>query len=166
MSPQLTKHFSLAELIPPNYKEQHVPVEIAANLQHLCIALLEPIREWAGSPLIIHSGWRPDDVNKLAGGVTRSDHLSGRAADFHVQPASELDWDLLTIEAFHWARLSLSGRFGQIILEDHRLVLKEPAKLWVHISIPSQRHPGALDSNAVLVSDGPGHYEVWREATA
>ena len=129
------------------------------ELSDLCAELLEPLRSKFG-PLVIHDAYRPSELNDRVGGVTSSDHLSGRAADFHVTGNLDRAWQEQTVEAFHWARQHLQGRFGQIILEDHRKALSNTAKLWVHISMPSEKHPGtSQDQNSVLVSMEPKRYE-------
>ena len=162
---KLTPSFRLGEFVPD--KVDDVPPWILGELTDLCAELLEPIRAHMGGPLIIHSGWRPEEVNIKAGGVQGSDHIHGRAADFHVTGSLDIPWTEQTLAAFHWARVFLAGRYGQIILEDHRKSLGVPTKLWVHIANPSQKHPGTgHDPNSVLVSREPGKYEVYRGGLA
>lgn len=153
---KLSSHFVLGELVPDDC--DFVPPWVLGELQDLCRELLDPIRNKFG-PVIIHSGWRPREHNEAVGGAKDSDHLNGRAADFHVAGNLDLPWQERTIAAYHWARESLMGNFGQIILEDHRQALASPSKLWIHISTPSLKHPGvSTDPNAVLVSHLPGSY--------
>lgn len=154
---KLSRHFDLGEFVPKDVDD--CPAWIASSLQDLCTDLLEPIRNKMGGALIIHSGWRPPDKNRSVGGVSDSDHVNGRAADFHVTGNADKSWIERTNEAFHWARETLNGRYGQIILEDHRKFLGDPGKLWVHIASPSVKHPGTgRDVNAVLVSLEPKKY--------
>ena len=47
--------------------------------------VLEPIRDMVCTPIIITSGYRSPQVNKIVGGVDNSQHMSGCAADFHVK---------------------------------------------------------------------------------
>ena len=162
-SNRLTPNFRLGELIPKDCTE--VPPWILGELSDLCAELLEPIRLRYG-PLVIHDAYRTHELNDRVGGVTSSDHLNGRAADFHVTGNLDRAWQEQTESAFHWARENLSGRFGQLILEDHRKALGDQAKLWVHISLPSAKHPGtSSDMNAVLVSMEPKRYMVFTEWT-
>ena len=159
---RLSPHFLLRELIPKDCTE--VPPWILGELSDLCAELLEPIRVKFG-PLVIHDAYRLSELNDRVGGVTSSDHLNGRAADFHVTGNLDRSWQEQTIEAFHWARSHLQGRFGQIILEDHRLALTNQAKLWVHIAMPSAKHPGtSRDMNSVLVSMEPKRYVALTES--
>lgn len=55
------------------------------NLLNLIFYCLQPIRDKLGKPMIITSGYRNQKVNFLAGGAINSNHLTGCAADFHVQ---------------------------------------------------------------------------------
>ena len=160
---RLTPHFRLGELIPPDCTE--VPPWVLGELTDLAAELLEPIRVHFNGPLVIHDAYRPPEHNDRVGGVKGSDHLDGKAADFHVTGSLDSDWQERTMQAFHWARVALAGRYGQVILEDHREALKNPGKLWVHISTPSGKHPGTgHDANAVLVSLEPRRYMPYAEA--
>ncbi len=153
---KLTPNFRLSELVPKDCED--VPPWILGELTDLCTELLEPVRFKFG-PLIIHDAYRTHELNSDVGGVKSSDHLNGRAADFHVTGNLDLDWAERTVAAFHWARENLQGRYGQVILEDHRKALGDSGKLWVHIAMPSEKHPGtSKDFNAVLVSLEPDKY--------
>ncbi|MFB2980877.1 D-Ala-D-Ala carboxypeptidase family metallohydrolase [Microseira sp. BLCC-F43] len=44
------------------------------------------IREKAGSPLIVTSGYRPRSVNRAVGGASHSQHIQGLAIDFKPAP--------------------------------------------------------------------------------
>ena len=80
----LSEHFSLAELTKTNVKIKNVPNEAQVeNLKRLC-GWLEMLRERAGGPIIINSGYRSPEVNKAVGGVATSNHLTGCAADIRV----------------------------------------------------------------------------------
>lgn len=155
-SVNLTPHFKLAEFMPHGATD--VPADVRVNLTKVAL-LLEGVRWHAGLPLIVHSGWRLADHNAAVGGAHESDHLTGSAADFNVADGSGQDWITNTYDAFDYARIQLFGRFGQLILEDHRAYLNNPAKLWVHISLPDVRHPASAATGGVLVSRSPGHYE-------
>ena len=83
---KLSEHFSLGELTKTNYvtKDGNFPsrVEIE-NLTNICENWLEALRQAQG-PLIINSGYRSPEVNKLAGGSSTSNHLTGCAVDIRV----------------------------------------------------------------------------------
>lgn len=164
---KLSEHFSLSEFLPAGVAEGDVPGHIVDNLRTLCQTVLEPVREHFGSPVWIHSGYRPPDKNAAAGGAIHSDHLEGRAADFHVTTDGKEPWEERTLKAFDWIRTTLDGAYGQLILEDQRKHFGLPGKLWVHVAIPGPLHGGfAGDPNRVLVSPAPHQYEVWKEQVA
>lgn len=58
---------------------------IVRNINLLVDNVLDPIRDIAHTPILITSGYRCPIVNKLVGGADNSQHMSGHAADFHVQ---------------------------------------------------------------------------------
>ena len=45
------------------------------NLTKLCKFILQPIRDKWGAAIIVSSGYRCPQVNKLVGGVSNSDHI-------------------------------------------------------------------------------------------
>jgi zinc D-Ala-D-Ala carboxypeptidase len=55
-----------------------------ANARLLCINVLEPIRSFYNSPIVISSGYRSNSLNSKIGGSSVSQHLKGQAADFTV----------------------------------------------------------------------------------
>ena len=93
----LTPHFTIGELIKTKHKttDGNMPGFAALeNLQRICEHWLEPLRERYNEryvlvppppvrpePIIINSGYRSDEVNKLAGGQKTSNHLTGCAVD-------------------------------------------------------------------------------------
>lgn len=46
---------------------------------------LQPLRDKLGKPIIISSGYRNSQVNRLVGGVPTSQHTKGQAVDFTVR---------------------------------------------------------------------------------
>lgn len=57
---------------------------IVRNINLLVDNVLDPVRDVVHTPIIITSGYRCPQVNKLVGGANNSQHMSGCAADFHV----------------------------------------------------------------------------------
>jgi len=95
------------------------------QLQQVCAAILDPIREHYNKPVRILSGFRCDKLNKTIGGSSKSQHKAGNldaAIDFEFYDKS------MNLEAvFHWIT-QLSGlQFDQCIAE----FLPEG---WIHIS--------------------------------
>lgn len=58
---------------------------VMLNIKLLVDNVLEPIRDMVCTPIIITSGYRNPQVNKIVGGADNSQHMSGCAADFHVK---------------------------------------------------------------------------------
>lgn len=87
------KHFNLSEFFlsttaaknyiknEPNLDEK---ATVVRNINLLVDNVLDPIRGLVNAPIIITSGYRCPQVNRLVGGVNNSQHMSGCAADFHV----------------------------------------------------------------------------------
>lgn len=158
---KLSAHFALEEFVPDGFTPRDVPQEVVTNLAKLAL-LLDRVRDHFGVAVQIHSGWRPAEVNERVGGVVTSDHPAGRAADFHVWPTAEATWEDNTLAAYRWVVENLGGEFGQAILEDHRAHESDPKKLWIHLSLPTEKHPGAAsDPNRLLTSDAPHRYAPW-----
>lgn len=115
-------NFKLSELIHSDtaikYNINNMPdinsLDCMLNLIHYC---LQPIREKLKRPMIITSGYRCPDVNKLAGGAKNSQHLKGQAVDFIVK-------DISPSKIIDFIRKS-GVEFDQLINEYNK---------WVHIS--------------------------------
>ena len=54
------------------------------NMLNLIVYLLQPLRDKIARPIIISSGYRCPQLNKLVKGVANSGHLKGTCADFIV----------------------------------------------------------------------------------
>lgn len=63
--------------------------KVIANLNYGCSKVLDPLRQTYGKPIIITSGYRCKELNKLVGGVTNSWHQDGNAADIHISSKVE-----------------------------------------------------------------------------
>ena len=86
---RLSPHFSLGELTKTSIKTEdgNIPSRVVIeNLTNLCENWLEALRQAQGPSegIIINSGYRSPEVNKLAGGAPTSNHLTGCAVDIHV----------------------------------------------------------------------------------
>ena len=88
------KHFTLSEFFcsstaaKSSIKNEPSPDEratIVRNINLLVDNVLDPVRDMVNAPIIITSGYRCPQVNRLVGGVNNSQHMSGCAADFHVE---------------------------------------------------------------------------------
>lgn len=60
------------------------------SIRKLVSFLLQPLRELYGKPFYINSGFRSEQLNKLVGGVSTSQHKKGEAADVRVDNPRQL----------------------------------------------------------------------------
>ena len=124
----LTTHFSLDEL---TFSDKAIQLginnspsaDIVINLNRLANKL-EEVRLLFGKAVGISSGYRCLKLNRAIGSKDTSQHVSGCAADFHI--------DGYTPKEIVAKILSSSIEFDQII-EEHL-----GGHSWVHISIPDQ----------------------------
>lgn len=95
--------------------------EVKANLTALVANVLDPLREAYGKPIVINSGYRSPRLNKLVGGVARSQHTKGQAADIRGTSATVAE----NKKIFNLI-LKLGLPFDQLI--------NEHGYSWVHVS--------------------------------
>ena len=120
------KHFTLKELIKsdtairkgiknvPNRQEEQ-------NLNTLVDKILDPLREAYKKPIIVTSGFRCEELNRLVGGSKTSQHRTGQAADIRtVEDTVEENKKLFDLI------IKLNLPFDQLINE-HNFD-------WVHVS--------------------------------
>ena len=98
---RLSPHFSLGELTKTSYHTQdgNIPSHVAIeNLTRLCL-WLEILRESYNRrygdasqeiPVVITSGYRSEEVNRLCGGAKGSNHLTGCAVDIRCAGPEQL----------------------------------------------------------------------------
>ncbi len=91
------KHFKIEEFTY-SITAQHLGIdntpskEAVTNLELLVSRVLDPLREAWGSPIIVTSGYRCEELNKRVGGVKTSYHLRGMAAD--IRPKNGFLYEL------------------------------------------------------------------------
>ena len=90
---KLSEHFTLGELTKTSYitADGNIPSHVAIeNLRNICENWLEDLRYSQNTlygdkngdiPIIISSGYRSEEVNRLCGGAKGSNHLTGCAVD-------------------------------------------------------------------------------------
>ena len=88
------KYFTIKELCASNTAKakgiDNTPTEeVKENLQALIENVLDPLREAYGKPIYVNSGYRCSELNKAVGGVSTSEHQSGRAADIDTHDYEE-----------------------------------------------------------------------------
>jgi len=99
---RLSPHFTLGELCKTSYHpyDGNIPShEAIENLRNICENWLEDLRfsynELYGDkdmdiPVVITSGYRSEEVNRLCGGAKGSNHLTGCAVDIRCAGPEQL----------------------------------------------------------------------------
>ncbi|MDR2791320.1 MAG: peptidase M15 [Tannerellaceae bacterium] len=98
---QFDEYFSLHEFVQSKTADEHgidnwayLNEDAEERLRFLVQMFLTPLRCLVGKPVIIDSGFRCEDLNKVVGGVPTSQHRLGEAADIRIMdngiPSNEL----------------------------------------------------------------------------
>jgi hypothetical protein len=107
---RLSPHFTLGELCKTSYHpvDGNIPSRVAIeNLRNICEGWLEDLRfsynelygfkesgdrsqESVDIPVVITSGYRSEEVNRLCGGAKGSNHLTGCAVDIRCAGPEQL----------------------------------------------------------------------------
>lgn len=119
----ISANFTLEEFLVSQTAVRHgidmtPPPEIEENIIRLVTDIMQPLRIEIHSPLMISSGFRPEDLNSLIGGSKTSAHRFGCACDFRSNSMSPLDLCNKIVE--------MDLLFDQVIHEFGR---------WVHVGI-------------------------------
>ena len=133
---QLTEHFNLSEFVHSDTASRlgidnsiNDP-EIITNIRNLCERVLEPLRAYAGCPIIINSGYRCPQLNAAVGGSRRSQHMKGEACDIRVTDEATGDcW-------YSWMKEHLP--YDQLIKERSQ---KSSGSIWIHVSLSINTRP-------------------------
>ena len=134
---KLSQHFTLGELTKTSYDmlDKNIPSRVAIeNLKRICEGWLEDLRysynalygEGGVIPIVISSGYRSEEVNRLCGGAKGSNHLTGCAVDIrcygpeHMIRMAEILLDIAD---------GTKRDFDELILE------KRGSTYWVHFAV-------------------------------
>lgn len=126
----MTKSFTLTEFLESQtatrmgFDEQFNPPQIVINnIELLCVNILQPLRDAIKAPIKISSGYRCPRLNTSIGGASKSQHVTGHAADIICYKTGNA-------ELFHRI-VELDLPFDQIIDEFNFA--------WVHVSYDPSR---------------------------
>lgn len=120
------KYFTIQELTISNTAERkgidNTPDQkAAAALTALVANVLDPLREAWGRPIVVNSGYRCPKLNRAVGGVARSQHTKGEAADIR------------TLSNRRWENEQLFQLIVQLKLPFDQLI-DEHGYSWIHVS--------------------------------
>lgn len=129
---RLSNNFSLEELYFSSVAKEHninnQPTrEVTEALGCLVQNLLQPLRDKLRRPIIVTSGYRSPELNRLVGGAKNSQHVLGQAVDIVVQgmtprtlaefvTRSGLTFDQMIVEEVgntSWLHLSYTRKFNR-----------------------------------------------------
>ena len=126
---KLSEHFTLGELTKSGSHPEvyNIPShEAIVNLTNLS-KWLEVLRERAGTPIIINSGYRSPQLNRKIGGAPNSNHLTGCAVDIRVSGMEQL---------IRYAAILLDYAdeskqdFDELLIEKNRY-----GAIWLHFAV-------------------------------
>ena len=122
--------YSYNTLYPRDYpqdvvRQAHQPSERSLNLPRSTEGRLLPAGRKKG--IIINSGYRSPEVNKLAGGAATSNHLTGCAVDIHVSGFEQ---------AIRYAAILLDISDGTKRDYDELFIEKNSSgRYWIHFAV-------------------------------
>ena len=134
---RLSPHFTLGELTKTSYitADGNIPSHVAIeNLRRLC-GWLEILRERynqkygqreATLPVIITSGFRSEEVNRMCGGAVNSNHLTGCAVDIRCYGPEQM---------IRYACLLLDTADENGWVFDELIQEKRGTTYWIHFAV-------------------------------
>jgi hypothetical protein len=146
----ITPHFTFYEMTNTQqrdllHKNREEALKYIENLKFLCENVLEPLREFLNSPIIITSGFRCPELNNRIGGSSRSYHMKGLAADFILPHTTREE----LFEVFNRIAFEKPVSFDQLIFE---------MGSWIHIST---REPLNLSNRYQALTYNGSSYAIY-----
>ena len=135
---RLSSHFTLGELCKTSYHtlDGNIPSHVAIeNLKNICENWLEDLRYTynqlygdAGHeiPIIISSGYRSEEVNRMCGGAKGSNHLTGCAVDIRCYGPEQM---------IRMAGILLDIADGTKRDFDELILEKRGTTYWIHFAV-------------------------------
>jgi uncharacterized protein YcbK (DUF882 family) len=146
---KLSEHFTLGELTKTSYitADGNIPSHVAIeNLKNICENWLEDLRysqntlygerregvrregdeENTDIPIIISSGYRSEEVNRLCGGARGSNHLTGCAVDIRCLGPEQM---------IRMAGILLDISDGTKRDYDELILEKRGTTYWIHFAV-------------------------------
>ena len=125
---QLSRNFSLGEFTKSqtalrNGVSNQPNDEQVENIKSLVENVLQPLMDMLRCPIIISSGFRSFELNKLVGGSDNSQHSKGEAVDIECTGCDNFELAVMIKNNFD---------FDQLIIEFYDGV--DPHSGWVHVS--------------------------------
>ena len=152
---QLSKHFSLKEMTKSATASRFNILNEATdphqdNLKALCENILEPLREYYESRIIITSGFRSEKLSEAIGSSSKSQHCAkdgSAAVDFEIP-----GFDNRQVAA----HIKNNFLYDQLISEYYENDI--PDSGWIHVSF---KKDGTNRKESLTKNKGEG-YKVWQ----
>ena len=126
---KLSEHFTLGEFTKSGSHPEvyNIPShEAIANLANLS-KWLEVLRERAGTPIVINSGYRSPQLNRKIGGAPNSNHLTGCAVDIRVENMEQLlRYAVILLDYADESK----QEFDELLIERNRY-----GAIWLHFAV-------------------------------
>ena len=140
---KLSPHFTLGEMTKSSSHPEvyNIPShEAIANLANLS-KWLEVLRERAGTPIIINSGYRSPQLNRKIGGAANSNHLTGCAVDIRT---SGMEQAICYAAILIIYAKESQQEFDELLIERNRY-----GAIWLHFAVrPANNRRKILFINA------------------
>ena len=124
----LSEHFVLGEFTRSKYPEVYnIPShEAIANMKRLCV-WLEVLRNKVGHPIVINSGYRSPQLNRMVGGAANSNHLTGCAVDIRTNGMEQAICYAATL--IYYAKETQQD-YDELLIEKNRY-----GAIWLHFAV-------------------------------
>ena len=135
---KLSEHFTLGEMTKTKHQTEdgNIPSRVAIeNLKNICENWLEDLRysynalygdKGGDIPIIINSGYRSEEVNRLCGGAKGSNHLTGCAVDIKCYGPEQM---------IRMAGILLDIADGTKRDFDELILEKRGTTYWIHFAV-------------------------------
>lgn len=159
------KHFKIIDLTrseqAKNNNIDNVPTQEARkNLVNLTNYLLDPLYDAVKDIgiLFVTSGYRNEELNRIVGGSSISQHKSGQAVDLGIKCKGSKGDALLKVAKILLENEDIGYSYDQMILENvNSGLLLRPE--WLHISFVSkEKNRTYNDTTKLMYSTGNGKY--------
>lgn len=148
-------NFSWRELVRTSHRDYLGPnsmVPLALKGPGTALAqMLQAVRGHYVRPLVVHSGYRCEPLNRAIGGSKTSQHMAFEAADFHVSGKS-------LGEVWEWIVGESGIPYGQCLLEGYAA----GSASWIHLSLGEPWHHFAPGRRAGRSEDGGKTFTWYR----
>ena len=146
------KYFTIAELLFSKTYWKSIwnktTPEIEKNLISLTENVLDLLRERWGKPIVVTSGYRSAELNRMVGGVATSQHTKGEAADIVAEnPRENVRMGRMLV--------GMGRSFDQVIFENCNASMTEAE--WIHVSY---KRTGTNRRQVLRLVKGSKNYEL------